>query len=158
MNIVIDISQIECMNFVFLEKKKNNIVDGYFTKIIYSDPFITFHNIYINFPIHYNYVDKIVVKNNFFFNTSQNMELIKNITYLEEQIIEYYKKEFHIQKKNNLSLFNQLKSGRIKIYKEYNDEIRHDERTSIILKISGIWETNNDIGIAFKFLEMYDVR
>ena len=32
------------------------------------------------------------------------------------------------------------------------------EKKSIILKISGIWETNNDIGIAFKFLEMYDVQ
>lgn len=146
------------MDIVFLEKKKNIIIDGHFTKINYSDTFMTLNNICIYFPIQYNYVDKTVVKNNIFFNPSQNMELIKNITYLEEQMIEYYKKEFHIQKKNNLSLFNQLKSGRIKIYKEYNHETRQDERTSIILKISGIWETNNDIGIAFKFLEMHDVR
>ena len=84
------------MDIVFLEKKKNIIIDGHFTKINYSDTFMTLNNICIYFPIQYNYVDKTVVKNNIFFNPSQNMELIKNITYLEEQMIEYYKKEFHI--------------------------------------------------------------
>lgn len=146
------------MDIVFLEKKKNIIIDGHFTKINYSDPFMTLNNICIYFPIQFNYVDKTLVKNNIFFNPSQNIELIKNMAHLEEQMIEYYKKEFNIKKNNNLSLYNQLKSGRLKIYKEYNHEIKRSiERTSIILKISGIWETNNDIGIAFKFLEMYDV-
>ena len=253
MNIIIDISQIEYMNFVFLEKKKNIIVDGYFTKIIYSDPFVTFNNIYINCPIQIQYISNdSSVKNSVFFNTSHNIGVIKMITKLEEQIIESYKKrDFsnsslfyrnidsvhqvennfhtktseqasssgdsqllqtlsshssspeinriteprrgavvlqnvtpngstflqplinenntndssitsnrHYKKNNNLSLYNQLKSGKIKLFREYNMEevdqkIIELNNIHIVLKISGIWETNNDIGIAFKFLEMY---
>jgi hypothetical protein len=158
MNIILDISQIETMNFVFLEKKKNIIVDGYFTKIIYSDPFVTLNSIYIYFPIQFQYVDKNVVKNIVFFTPSQNMTLMKEITQLEEQIIKYYKKEMNIQKMNNSSLYNQLKTGKIKIYKEYNNETVQSNmmvNSNMVLKISGVWETTHEIGIAYKFLEMY---
>lgn len=151
MNIVMDISQLEIDNIIFLETKKNIIVDGNFTKIIYSDPFITFNGIYINLPIIFNNLDKNIIKNNIFFNPSNNFLFIKNIMHIEEQIIEQYKKEFYIQKNSNLSLYNQLKLGKIKLYKEYNNN-NNNHDMNIVLKISGIWETINEVGIAYKFL------
>ena len=211
MNFILDISQIDYMNFIFLEKKKNIIVDGYFTKIIYSDSFIRLNNIYLNIPIQFQYIDKTIFKNNIFFNYSQNNTLIKNISNLEEELIESYKKEFNVKKNSVLSLNNQMKTGKIKIYKEYSNDSNENRRlsssslseahssnsdcrrsgvvdgtetrnsgvedgrvcrnndissipfrlkpnTSIILKISGLWETNIEIGIAFKFIEMYNIK
>jgi hypothetical protein len=81
---------------------------------------------------------------------------MKEITHLEEQIIKYYKKEMNIQKMVNSSLYNQLKTGKIKIYKDYNDGMAQTGvNMNIVLKISGVWETTYEIGIAYKFLEMY---
>lgn len=150
-----DIIQLEIDNIIFLETKKNIIVDGNFTKIIYSDQNITFNGIYINLPIIFNINDKTIIKNNIFFNPINNIQIIKNILYIEEQIIEKYKKEFNVQKNNNLSLYNQLKLGKIKLYKEYNNN--NYSNSNIVLKFSGIWETVNEVGIAYKFLEMHNI-
>ncbi len=39
------------MNIGFLESKKNIIIDGKFTKIIYGDSYLTLNGIFFNFPI-----------------------------------------------------------------------------------------------------------
>ena len=52
-------------------------------------------------------------------------------------------------------LKKQLQSGFFKLYKEQNND-KKSVTVKHVLKISGIWETKNEIGITFKLLEMYD--
>lgn len=94
-----------------------------------------------------------------------NKKQIEKIIQLEENILNYY--GFFLQhgvgdskKTANYGLRTQLMSGIIKIHTtEINDtvnEIVHfDKNDSIhhfVLKISGIWETNQTYGITYKFL------
>lgn len=50
MNIVLHHSQFSIQNVCFLEKRKNIIVDGTFTKITYSDENMCMNGIYLYFP------------------------------------------------------------------------------------------------------------
>lgn len=151
MNIILNHYQFNIQNVHFMEKKKNIIIDGFFTKIIYFDQFVTLNAIYIHFPIHYN---EKILNNYIFFNPLNNILLIKKITQIEEEIVNYFREEFNITKPIVLTLHNQLYSGKIKVFKEYNKE-NNLANSRFVLKISGIWENHKEIGIAYKFLEMF---
>jgi hypothetical protein len=288
-------------NISFAKIKQNMIMEGTFTKIIYSDPFVTMNGLYILIPLIFNFpshtTEKIYSMNSseqniedeiisitdeggeldpevttykqevnkylFFYSyTPHNLFIIKKVSELELLIINYYKDYYEIKKKVVLNLLNLLNLGRIKIYKDlfyisyipdiienkhqshiiendslstvrsckyFNEEIRRGEsginpyfqenskensfhlrhnshslnfpsqvtenwssptlrsgesvnlskirsdklsfdfdsipsrklnsenfpNNKIVLKISGIWETNTEIGLTYKFIEMY---
>ena len=54
-------------------------------------------------------------------------------------------------KKKNYILNSSLVNGIIKIYKKESKSLNN-----VILKISGIWETEKEIGITYKFIEGID--
>ena len=159
MNIVFDSLQVDIKNIGFSETKKNIIIDGNFTKIIYSDVYVTLNGIYIIAPILYNPIDKILNKNIISFNMNHpnNANFLKKLYNLETKIVDYYSYEYSVTgKKNIYCLHNQLMSGKIKLYKELNNNnVNSNGDFNIVLKISGIWETENEIGITYKFLEMH---
>ena len=51
----------------------------------------------------------------------------------------------------NYSIFNQCKSNSIKVFKN-NNNINENNELEILIKISGIWQTDNNIGITYKFI------
>ena len=51
MNIVLDITNFHLSNIIFLENKRNIIMDGTFSKIIYTNANISLNSIYFYFPI-----------------------------------------------------------------------------------------------------------
>lgn len=159
MNFVLDFSQIEIKNIHFLDTKRNIIIDGNFTKLIYLDPNVTINGIYILFPIEISNFDKTINKHNITFSleSEYNTKIIKQVLELEKKIIEQYKLEYGIHKIASNILYNQLNSGKIKLYKENNSFLKDITSYKIILKISGIWETNHEYGITYKFIEMYNV-
>jgi hypothetical protein len=157
MNLVLEFSQIEIKNIHFLDTKKNIIIDGNFTKLVYFDTNVTINGIYVLCPIEIINIDKSVNKHNVSFQTSteDNIKNIQQITEFEKKILDYYKFEYGIQKNASRTLWNQLNTGKIKLYKENNGFSKEQGPCKIVLKISGIWETNSDYGITYKFLEMY---
>jgi hypothetical protein len=96
-----------------------------------------------------------------------NIYLIKELNRIEHEIIEHYKEFFQIHKTNVYSLRNQLKSGNIRVvhkipylFSDYEPILltskevgtdTYDCARPIVVKISGIWETDMNIGITFKF-------
>ncbi len=259
MNIVLDINSIEIKNVSFLDSKKNIIINGKFTRLMYSNPFLTMNGIYINIPINlqytnainndtnifnvsrtYNLVDDLSnelqsLKNIVFFNANNhnNMIIIKQICELEYKLLSNYKLEFLSSHGDNNKTFSmilnrQLSIGKIKLYRElnpnqsyglpeekykvsnisnvtlekneettrfnlgpppgfqninylgtfqslqknileekkminFNSQISNKniqnskEKSYIVLKISGIWETKDEIGLTYKFLEMFSI-
>lgn len=156
MNFVLDYSQFNIHNIHFLDTKKNIIIDGIFTKMVYLDDFVSLNSIYIMFPCKY-YVDRSINRNNVMFslNTLENQEIIQ----LEIDILTSYMKHYQIHNKRmNTSLASQIMNGRTRLYKEgstYNGDTHvSSECPEIVLKISGVWETEEEIGITHKFVEM----
>ena len=151
MTLVLNSGNINIENIHFLDPKKNIIIDGNFTKILYADDDVSINGIYILCPIVFNKDDK-TIKSTLSFQPNHpiNMEFIKKMSYLENQILQYYNTISISPKKINSSLYNQLISGKIKIYSNYIDIDL--SQSIIILKISGVWETNYEIGITYKLL------
>jgi hypothetical protein len=161
MNLVLDIDKYILENTHFLDTKRNIIIDGNFTKIIYSNELFTMNGIYFLFTIHDYILEKKLNKFLLRFNpyNKLNSSIIEELTNLEHKIIEYYKQMTNTTSKISNSLSKQLYSGNMKIYKEYNyskKPVEENNKTtsSIIIKISGIWETREEMGITYKLFEI----
>lgn len=191
MNFIVDCSKIDWNHLFVTEKRKNIVIDGYFSKLIYSDEYCIMNGIFIHVGfLEYKYEDiEDIASNGTLFPTplrnskyylgfqkeifyldntlAINKKQIEKIIQLEENIMSYY--GFFLQntatddvrKTPNYGLRTQLMSGMIKIHpSENNSEIvneimqfnKHDSIRHFILKISGIWETNQTYGITYKFL------
>jgi hypothetical protein len=87
------------------------------------------------------------------------MPLVQELSKIEYRIIEYYKQINKIEKKTVCLLTKQLYSGNLKIYKDYSENSKKCSNHNIkyIVKLSGIWETYDEIGITYKIIESYPV-
>lgn len=152
MHIVIPINNVDTNNIFFMEKTKNNILNGgEFYRILYSTKDVTLNGLLllINFKItnYENYFNKIKChldpnKN------SKNIELIKQ---LENNLLSNY---FELNKfQKDLQITQQLDSYSIKLindYEKYNLNNRCYD-INVVLKISGVWTNGNKCGVTFRF-------
>lgn len=154
MNIILDISNYNLGYTYFLDAKRNMVLEGTFSKIIYSNQYFTLNGVYIHLPIEVDSIDRNIKKYILKFCPSSkiNTPLIQELNRMEHKIIEYYKQLNGIcHKKSSYSLNKQLFSGSLKVYKDYNQTTNYD--VTYIIVISGIWETADDIGITYKVIE-----
>ena len=104
--------------------------------------------------------DAILTKHTLSFDPylEHNYYIIQRLCNLEHDIIERYMIGKSRTKMVSYILKNQLLSGTIKYHSE--SRCRNVSRESgiekIILKISGIWETNTNVGITMKFMILRD--
>jgi hypothetical protein len=165
MNIILDTKRFSLGNASFLDTKRNIIMDGNFTKIIYSNEWFTMNGIYFLFPIEIIGIQKIMNKMIMKFHPYHptNLSMIQDFAKMEYRLIEYYKQMNQCSKKTSNLLAKQLYSGTIKIYKDYNGENYASSISSIdtvvphyVMKISGIWETRDEVGLTFKLIHAMD--
>jgi len=91
-------------------------------------------------------------------NYALNIPIIQQFVQFEKKLLEYYKQYTFCKKKMVYLLQNQLLSGSTKVYRDLNENtINNSSTTNVyyIIKISGVWESVDTIGITYKFLEMY---
>jgi len=146
MNIVKNIDQYNEDNVYFLDPIKNNIMNnGYFIRILYSTPLFILNGIYININLNYTTIDKYYNKYKCSFDINLYRELIEKIRTIEEGLI---KKINIFGKIPQLKIYEQLKNGNIKVFSGTSDKIGN----TFLLKIAGIWETETEYGLTYKFL------
>jgi len=213
---VYDIGFFQIKNIFLSDTKKNIIMDGKFTKIIYSDELITTHGIFLKIPFYpvgkpepppitilskssgqkstmpqqctstvrpqaEEKSGESIDADNSHNKNKDNMNDVSNAKYkqiyklqshdilnskniadiirIEIQILEFYKQLFQCKKKIVFMLKEQLQEGNIKLYKEHfynyiNFSYKQAPKIpNVILKISGIWETDDNIGLTYKFIE-----
>ena len=156
MNIILDISNYNLGYTYFLDAKRNMVLEGTFSKIIYSNQCFTLNGVYIHLPMEVHSIDRNIKKYILKFHPSSkiNTPLIQEINKMEHKIIEYYKQLNGISdKKSSYSLTKQFFSGSLKVYKDYNQTVNYDVDVTYIIIISGVWETVDDIGITYKVIE-----
>jgi hypothetical protein len=164
MNILIPYNKFDPTNIFFLEKRniiqsrnysyfdglknkdfitntmEKKAIDGNYTKIIYSTKYFTMNGIYLTFPI----VPLCIYKNIITF-SEQSSDFLQSIEKIEKDCLDYYSFYFSIEKQPVYYLYQQLKNGNIKYYKETNG-------SQYYLKISGIWDTDYEYGITYKII------
>jgi len=168
MNIALTIEQINIDLYVkLLEKRRNNIMEGEFTKLLYSDEYITLNGIYFTFPIIKSQTivetfpmnrqgRQILYKSGqkkliFQPNHPNNKYLIQQIAVFEKQLLHFYVESSFSEKNPVYSLQNQLINGFVKVFYDNVKDVK--ENANYYVKISGIWETAKNIGITYKFIE-----
>jgi hypothetical protein len=134
-------------------------MDGYFTKLIYSNEYFTMAGLYILFPIETTTFDTVGMKKQIVFNPNSphNTQIIQDFAKLEHRVLEFYKQTKQCTRKMSNSLARQMYSGSMKIYKDYNQYKTYDtyKPNLFLLKISGIWETHDTVGLTYK---MYEIK
>jgi len=154
MNIILKLYKFKCENIQYLDTKKNIIMNGNFTKIIYSDNNITLNGIYIDCPFSIEQPDNSF-QTNMIFNLD-NTNFFNEIIKIENDILTYYKDKNNITSSPQYLLFNQIMNKHIKLYIQNNVE-NHNLNTQIVLKISGIWENVDYFGLTYKFINMINI-
>jgi hypothetical protein len=145
---------INVENIHFTEPVQNAIMnDSYFIRIIYSDDDASLTGLMI--PMYLNGVTifKSFNKSVIMYDLHSHKEMILKICDLEVAILERYCQILKIYKKHEkcpvYNLTTQLRSCSIKLFDDIDKNL---DECNIVLKISGIWENEKEIGITFKFI------
>ena len=146
MNIVKRIDQYNDNNLFFCDPIKNNVInEGNFIRILYSTPYFTLNGIFLLLNLNDIICEKYYLKYRCTFNVAMHKDIIEHLKIIEEDILKKYDiKDKIIQFK----IHEQLINGNIKVF----TDIGKKNSASFILKISGIWETQYNYGLTYKFI------
>jgi len=152
MNIVITLDQFQTNNIYLKPAIENNIIeDSKFIKIIYSNNLMTLNSLFIHFPLKKYSIETYFKKNKYIFDIEANKKTLDSIFTIEENIL----KMFTSNKCKKYIIKQSLSNGFLKIYPnhiENNESVSTDEYGDFIIKISGIWETNDECGVNYKII------
>lgn len=150
MNIVVTHNQFNNNNIYFSEPVQNTVMDNSkFIKLIYSNENIMLNGVFLLLNIKTinkeTYFKKIKIS--YDINNNINREILTNIYKIEKNILLKYK----CSKNPRYILYDTLNTGVIKIFPNIDNDI-YNSNNSFILKISGIWEDDNEYGLTYKIL------
>tara|TARA_A100001015_G_scaffold315984_1_gene429150 strand:+ start:589 stop:1056 length:468 start_codon:yes stop_codon:yes gene_type:complete len=153
MNIALNIDDFHLNNIYFNEPIENTIIeDSKFIKLIYSNNDVVLNGLFLFLNIKPIQKEVYFKKIKYFFDLNNNTQKLNKIFQIEESILNLYNNN-----KNKKTIIKDvLKSGILKLFPNYEDEIQNNRVTNdvnnFILKISGIWENNEEIGITYKII------
>jgi len=145
-------------NIRYLYPKKNNIMEGDFTKIMFSKGNITLNGIYLYLPLS---TEKKITSNSEIFirnilNTSINCNIVQDLKNLEKSILDHYQSYIMKDRQPDAIIAKQLSSNQIRVYHD-NTKCNtkcNKKKNNYVIKISGIWETNRKFGLTYKIMEL----
>ena len=171
-----DLENIDYNNIIICDPIKNSIIDySSFYKIIYSNGYISYNGVFTIFKVNNLIINKDKVffnndndnnnnnnnndENNYVFNKLKHIEehitklcsksKIKKINYkLKDFLNNNYFKYVNNDDMNKFNNFNNLK------LLSNSNIISNSDYHYFILKISGLWETRENIGITFKIIQI----
>ncbi len=149
MNLITNIDQYNEDNVYFFDPIKNNIVkNGSFIRIIYSTDRIVLNAIYLAMNIQFTVGSLYYNKLKCIFDVNKVQSIISQIKEIEEKLLIKSNISGKVARYN---IYEQLKYGTIKLSIENNSQKTF---TNILLKIAGIWETNSEYGLTYKFVAL----
>ena len=148
MNIVKGIDQYNEDSVYFCDPIKNNIMtEGNFIRILYSTPIFILNGIYLSININQLTIEKYFNKYKCSFDIHSHMNIIDKIRTIEEGIL----RKINIRGKiPQYKIFDQVRNGNIKIF---SDNVEKNNNM-FLLKIAGIWETDYNYGLTYKYIKV----
>lgn len=150
-----NISNVNYNQIIYCNIMRNNIINGFFTKINYTTEFVVLNGLYITLPICTTIYNNNKIK--FDPTCNHNFKLINEFSTLENDILNKYIKYKNININKKQILLLQLQTGFMKVYTdvaEYNNTfLEYNSHKRLVIKISGIWETSTECGITYKLFD-----
>ena len=151
-----NLENINTNHIIICDPIKNSVMQySNFYKIVYSNELLSLNGLYILFNL--NIINQN--KEKILFNYSNNKIYIDKIAFIEEYILNL----INSNKNRIYKITELLNNGYIKYcyndnynYNIFNNDYNNTNK-SLILKISGLWETKENIGVTFKIILIEDV-
>lgn len=127
--------------------------DSYFIRIVYSNKDVSLAGLMI--PMYFSAITilKSFNKSVIMYDLHSHRDMISKICDLEFSILERYNRFLKMYQKSHkcpvYNLTTQLRSCNVKLFDDIDKNL---DECNLILKISGIWENDKEIGITFKFI------
>jgi len=167
LSLAINIDKYNHQSIYFCDSIKNKVMnEGNFIRVLYSTERFTLTGIYLLLSFKEVYIEKYYNKFKCSFNIYQHKQLIEKIKEIENTLLKKFcsmhKNEDATETNENpnqnrydeynkqpqYKIQDQLKNGTIKIF---SDDYPSIKSNMFILKISGIWETDTQYGLTYKF-------
>ena len=165
-----NIKNFNTNNVIILDPIKNSMIEqSIFYKLLYSNEFITFNGIFLYFQLEnvsFNKDRIYLTKDN-----QNNLNILNNIINVENRLFNImnskknknyklrdviYNNNIKFSKTdidfNKFNKFNKISKTDID-FNEFNS-ISDKNKHHFILKLSGFWETNENIGLTFKIIKI----
>ena len=143
--------QFKIHHILFSEKVENKVINNSdFYRIMYSDEICVMTGLNIFFSLSNINIERYFNKVKCSILDDHNTKIINALKEIEGLIL----KKFNILNSNKkcvLNIASQLKNNYIKIYTNKYISDGNKTRLSLLLKISGIWESESEYGITFRF-------
>ena len=150
MSILQSLDQYKHDNVYFCDSIKNNVMaNGYFIRILYCMANCTMNGIYLKMDFREVNYEKYYQKYKCHFDIDVCMEITNHVNEIEQQLLAKISRIIN-GKTPQYKLAEQLKYGFIKLFCE-NPPPKYPADELFILKISGIWETDTNYGLTYKF-------
>ena len=152
-----NIENVDYNNIIINDPIKNSVLQyNYFYKLLYSTDIVVLSSVFIIFEL-----NNIVMKNDkvTFNKNSNNTEVFNKLIALEEYILnlinESKTKLYKFKELYEHQYFKFSISDDVERFNDYNNikllEVKNNNK-KFILKISGIWESKDNIGLTFKII------
>lgn len=165
MNVALKISQFEPHCVWFRDVKKNMVIEGNFTKIIYAHEYMTLVGLIFVMPIYVEKIDIIIGRKYIHF-FCENMDIV------EYEILDTYQKLFNCMNKVKKTKFQNsskqegymttqsslLDQKRLLVFPANSDwgvgteRWQHGQNYVIQMKVIGVWESDMEVGITYKYI------
>ena len=150
MFLVLNMEDYDSRNIFITESIRNTVIDNSsFIRILYSTSDIILNGIVLKTPFTNYQINKYFNKWRCNFSNTENSELLQSIKDLEREILKKVCIEY---KKPCYKIDEQISHNFIKIFLEETAVENISEHHDILLKISGLWVSEQEYGITYKFL------
>jgi len=152
-----NIENVDYNNIIINDPIKNSVLQyNYFYKLLYSTDIVVLSSVFIIFEL-----NNIVMENDkvTFNKNTNNTEVFNKLIALEEYILnlinESKTKLYKFKELYEHQYFKFSVSDDVERFNDYNNikllEVKNNTK-KFILKISGIWESKDNIGLTFKII------
>jgi hypothetical protein len=148
MYVVLDIDDFNINNIFYQEKVKNTVMDNSnFLRVNYSNELFILNGIFIKFSLKLQTIEKSFNKYKCLFDIRTHHTAITQFSAIEKHMMD---KHSSTTKTPIYRISEQLNNGFLKIFNEADCK----EHNDFILKIYGIWETDCEYGLTYKFINI----
>ena len=152
MYVVLDLDDLNINHVFYQEKVKNTIMDNSnFLRVVYSNELLSLNGIFVKFNLNLQTVEKSFNKYKCLFDLKPQNDIISRLSDIEHFIMDKYTNSNEIRNKTPIyRIKEQLNNGFLKLF----NEIELKDMNEFILKIYGIWETDIEYGLTYKFINI----
>ena len=152
MYLITDAKDVRPEYIMTLAPVKNTVMEqSNFIRLLYSDAVVSLSGLHVRARLYASKVEQYFNKYKCVVDLEKSAAGIKELVALEKLVLA---QACLRDKKPVQKIAEQLRMGTFKLFSDETDALDGSRRGIYILKISGIWVTESEYGVTYKFMEL----